>query len=373
VAGRGWLRGYAAAQVAYWMGYGLYYTYSRMLIEEALGQAYSFAAKLAAAETAPLVLSVVLGFLADRLGRRKSMLVGIGEAAATLAMGYLGLARLPVLAAIAASIHSISYTAFMGALLAGVSGSGYTYSIAAAGGSVGWGLGGLAAGLLHSLGPRPEFATAALLEALGYLIAVATTPPSLEASETPRLAELAGGLRRLSWLTGSIILSSAGLTLYASSVSLKLKAEVENPILYGLTFSTITALVGAAVRPVAGRVSDRLGHVRLLALTTAVYILAGYGMLVAHGPALVIIWILPIYPFRDVSMMLSASIMLPRRLQATAAGVVSFAASVSGFVVLLISPALMAGRLARVFVISALLLGLSLAMLAPYLGRRNSI
>jgi len=370
---RTWLRGYAVAQVLYWMGYGVYYTYSRMLIEERMGQAYSFVATLAAAETAPLVFSIVFGFLADRVGRRRVMLLGLGEAGATCLMGLPGLARLPALAALAASIHSVSYTALTGALLAGVTGSGYAYSLVAAGGSVGWGLGGLVAGLLHPLGPKLEFAFAGLLEAIGYIMAVASTPPGLEAPRAPRLEELPAGLSRALWLAGSLILSSAGLTLYTSVVSLKLKAEIVNPLLYGLTLSTATAFAGAAVRPVAGRVSDTIGHARLLALTTIVYMLVGYGMLVSHGLALAILWVLPIYPFRDVAMMLSISRMLSGSLQATAAGIASFSTSISGFLVLLLSLTISAGQSTRVFTISMLLLALSLVLLSPILRDRNNI
>ncbi len=371
---RGWILGYLAAQLLYWAGYGVYYTYTRMYVEETMGLNYSFIALVAAAESAPLLLSLATGYAADRLGRRRAMLLGFGEAGATLPMGLVGVRRLPLLAACASSFHSIAYTAYSGALLAGVSGSGYLYSVIAIGGSVGWALGGLAAGLLHGLGARVEYAVAGLLVAAGYSVAVASTPGHLEASEKPGLRDVANGLVRVAPLSASMILSASALSLFANSISLKMKAEIGNPLLYSLVFSTATALIGAAVRPLAGAASDRIGHLRLYALSTLAYIPLSYAMTLAHGAMLAALWLIPIYPFRDVGAMMSLSTRLPRSLQATAAGIASFSFSLSGFLLVPLS-ALIRGRgLSTVEYATIALLASSLAALAPYLrwGRRAS-
>ncbi len=201
------------------------------------------------------------------------------------------------------------------------------------------------------------------------MVAAASTPGSLEAPTPPGLGDVARGLAGLRFLAVSLVLSSAGLSLFAGAAALKLRAEIRSPVLYGLVFATITALVGAAVRPLAGWASDRLGHVRLLLASTLAYIPLAYGMLVAHGLLLAALWVLPVYPFRDVAMMLSASTMLPESLQATAAGVVSFSNSLSGLVLAVLSPALGRGDLVRVFLFSALLLGSGVAVLAPYMSK----
>ena len=367
--GRSWVRGYLAAQLLFWMGYGVYYTYSRMYIEETRGQDYAFASLLAAAEVTPLLFSVALGFLADRLGRRRVILLGLGEALATAAMGLVPLSLLPLLSGLAALVYSIAYSALFGAMLAGVSGSGYLYSVIAAAGSVGWGLGGLVAGALHGLGPMAEFGFAGLLMGLGYLSAYASTTAELEATERPGIRDVASSLGRIVPLFASITLGGAGLNLFFTSSSLKLKAEIEDPLLYGIVFSTITALLSAGVRPLAGRISDRVGHVNLLALATALYIPLAYGILVTHGLALALLWIIPLFPFRDVALSMSVSVSLPRSLQATAAGVIAFSSSIGGLLVLTAYPVIKGKGLENVFAITISMLVLSLICLIPYLRR----
>ena len=158
------------------------------------------------------------------------------------------------------------------------------------------------------------------------------------------------------------------MSLLAAAASLKLKAEVGDPLLYGLVFSTATAALGAAARPLAGRASDALGHTRLLALSTGLYIPLAYGVVVAHGAWLVLVWLVPLYPFRDVAQSMSVSVSLPRALQATAAGVIEFSTSLGGLLVLALYPLLAGGGLGVFFAYSTALLASSLALLAPLLA-----
>jgi len=364
---RGWRKGYIAAQLLFWMGYGVYYTYSRMYIEETRGQDYGFASLIAAAEVTPLLFSVLMGYAADRLGRRRMIILGLGQSLSTIAMGLLPLPYLPLLSGLGALFYSIAYSAFLGAMLTGVAGSGYEYSLIAAAGSVGWGLGGVSAGVLHSLGTQAAFGMAGLLMMTAYLTAYASTPSHLEASRTPVPKELKEAMAGILHLFLSITLGGAGLTLFFTSSSLKLKAEIGNPILYGIVFSTITSLMSAAIRPFAGRLSDNIGHVRLLAISTALYIPMALGILEAHGYLLAVIWVIPLFPFRDVALSMSISTGLPRSLQATAAGVIAFASSIGGFIVLLTYPLIAGGTLDKVFLVMASLLAVSLALLYPYM------
>jgi hypothetical protein len=364
-----WARGLSLSQLLFWTGFGSYYTYTRAYIEELRGQDYSFAVLVAGAETAPLALSVVMGFLADYLGRRRLVLLGFGEAAAVAAMGLADLRFLPLLAALGAFFYSIAYSALLGALLAGVRGSGVAYSMIAAAGSLGWALGGLLGGYAFRHGPLAAYGLSSLMIALGYAAGYASVTAELEPERRPGVGEVVSASRRIMFVVVSVILGQAALNVFFSSASLKLKAEIGDPLVFGLVFSTITAILGALARPLAGMASDRLGEVRLLALTAAAYAALAYAVAVLRGLPLILAWLIPLYPFRDVAVSMSISSRLPRSLQATAAGIISFTTSASGALSLALAPAIRGLDITGVFTVCAALLAASIAVVAPLLRR----
>ncbi len=366
-----WIRGFFLAQLIFWSGYGAYYTFTRRYIEEVRGQDYAFVSMLTGAEEAPLIAAVILGFLADRMGRRRAVLLGIGESVAVLAMGYTGIEYLPLLAGVAAFFYAIGYSAFLGAMLSGVRGSGYRYSIIAAAGSIGWGMGGVLGGLLYGLGARVAFTISAFLIGVAYIIAYIHIEAGLEVERQPRIGEVVRASRRALVLVIAIVVGQTALGLFFSAASLKLSSEIEDPVLFGIAFSTITAFLGALVRPIAGKTSDKIGHDRLLLATNIAYILLSYSVAVLYGLTLIIAWILPVFPFRDVSISLSISTRLPSHLQATAAGIISFSTSISGLMIISIAPQLKSQTIIDVFYINTILLSLSSILIAYEIYRKT--
>ncbi|MET1160338.1 MAG: hypothetical protein ABWW65_05200 [Thermoprotei archaeon] len=72
-----WYRAYLVAVFISGVGGSVYYTYSRPYLRDMLGETgYLVVNYLIAAESIPAILSIITGFLADRLGRRKVMLLG---------------------------------------------------------------------------------------------------------------------------------------------------------------------------------------------------------------------------------------------------------------------------------------------------------
>ena len=94
--------------------------------------------------------------------------------------------------------------------------------------------------------------------------------------------------------------------------------------------TTLPALTGFAARPIAGIVADKMGGVRLLAVVNTLYSMLVGLTLGARGVFLVLLWATPLFPFRDVAASISVSTRLPPSLQATAAGILSFASSSAG-------------------------------------------
>ncbi len=367
-----WFIGYAAAQAFFWLGFSIYYTYTRMYVEDLLGQNYAFIALLVGAEEAPLLLAVLLGYLADKMGRRKALLLGFGEAIAVGLMGLTSIWMLPFLAAIAASFYAIAYSALTGIILASVGGSGWKYSLVTLLSSIGWAMGGVIAGVLYGYGPMAEYGCSASFVALGYLLAYMLAPSSEDGAKTRvSTRQVITAAYKLVPITASIVLSATGLMLFYGAVSLKLAREVNDPILFGLVYSTLSALLGALVRPLAGLLTDRVDPLVLMVVSSLAYTVLNFGIAIAHGIILVVLWLTPIYPFRDVAIYMAVSRSLPRELQATAAGMVSFAISLSGIIIVLISPLLHGKTILELYVITAALLILSALALIPLLVGRS--
>ncbi len=322
----------AVSQTLFWAGYASYYVITRRLVEKQMGGDYSFGILLSGAEEAPLVASILLGYLADRFGRRRVLLAGLIEAALVALMSWAPLQLFPFLAAGAALAYALAYSSLLGIILAESYGSGIKYSIITSFGSLGWALGGLLGGFFYEAWGQVGLTASSILVAAAYMnvyifyrekddVDIAAPPARL----------VVEGLKSIWLLVVSISLGWAALTIYYGAVSIRLSQEVESDIAYGLALTTLPAIAGFLVRPLAGLAADRLGGERLLAIVNVAYGLVAFMTLPASGLYLLLLWVTPLYPFRDVASSISVSRRLPRSLQATAAGILSFTSSVAGF------------------------------------------
>ena len=320
----------AISQLLFWTGYSSYYVITRRVIEERLGEDYSFGILLSGAEEAPLIASIMLGYIADRVGRRRVLIVGFLEAMLVALMALAPLQLYPILAGGAALAYAIAYSSLLGMVLRESYGSGLRYSVITAFGSLGWGAGGLVGGASYKLAGDDGLIASAALISLAYLIPLLLYREPFDYEPVPGAREVFKASLRMTPLVASISLSWAALTFYYGAVSIRLSAEIESDVAYGLALTTLPAVAGFLARPLAGVVADRIGGVRLLALVNVLYSMIVGLTLEARGVFLVLLWTTPLFPFRDVAASLSVSTRLPPSLQATAAGILSFASSSAG-------------------------------------------
>ncbi len=353
----------AAANLLFWAGFSVYYVASRRVLEAELGEDYSYAVLLAGFEEAPLVASVALGALADYLGRRRVLLAGLVEAASVASLAVLPVEGWLAPVALAALAYALAYSSLMGMMLEYSGGSGFRYSLVAAFGSAGWALGGLIGGASLEALWRGSFIVSAGLVAAGYLVAFAWAPEGSRGGFG--VYSLLEALRHVALPTIAAVASGAGLAVFYGAASIKLSTIVESDLLYGALLTTVPAALGAAVRPLAGRLSDALGHERLFAAANAAYGVETLVFAAASSPLLLAAaWVAPIYPFRDVALSLMISTRMPARLQATAAGVINFSGSVSGLIAAASSPLYGSDPGGPMTVAALLLLASNLVLLA---------
>ncbi|BAA79511.1 conserved hypothetical protein [Aeropyrum pernix K1] len=328
------LRGSAAklslSLLLFWASYSIYYTITRRAVEEGLGEgSYLLGVLMSGAEEAPLAASIVLGYLADRLGYRLPLALGLFEAGLVAAMAFTPLETYPILAGAASLVYALSYSALMGLVLGESGGSGFRYSVIAAFGSLGWALGGLAGGAAYSRLGSLGLLVAAALMAASYLVALSASPP--RGGAAPSVGETITALKGVLPLFASLSTSWAALGFFFGAASIRLSEALESPIAYGLVLTTVPALLGFLARPAAGRLVDKAGAVAVLALSNAAYSLLALVFGLPTSPALLALaWSLPLYPFRDAAAAIAVSSRLERRLQATAAGLLSASESVGG-------------------------------------------
>ncbi len=345
----------AAANLLFWTGFSVYYVASRRVIEAELGEAYSFAVLVTGVEEAPLLASIVLGAAADYLGRRRVLVFGFIEAVSVAVLAFLPVDVWLVPVALAALAFSLAYSSLMGMVLEYSSGSGFRYSMIAAFGSAGWALGGLVGGAALEALWRYSFLVSGLLLAAGYLVAMVWGPSSVSGGF--RASDLVAALRHVAVPVIAIIAGGAGLSIFYGAASVRLSSIVESDLLYGALLTTLPATLGALVRPVAGRVSDAVGHERLFSVTNAAYAMEAF--IFAYTTSSIVLalaWAAPIYPFRDVALSLMVSTRMPARLQATAAGVINFSGSVSGLIAAFSSPLYNSSSIAAPMMAASLLL-----------------
>ena len=354
-----WLAAMAAAQGLYWAGYSAYYAYTRMAYTQ-----HWMVLVLVASENAPLLLSVAAGYAADRLGRRAFLAAGLAEALAVYSMAHAGFAGVAALAALAAAGQAAAYTALFGILLSGVRGSGFLYSLAAVGGSLGWALGGPLAGLLAG-GPGAwgVYAASAALRLAGYAAAYAASRGAVEGGPgAPPPGMVARALGRVPGPALAAAVSWLAFGLVTSYAPARIAEAAGDPVEYGVAVTLAPALAGAAARPLAGRACDRLGPERLYAASALAYAALAPALALAPWPLLAALWAAPVYPFMDVAVAMMVSRRLPASLQATAAGVVQAARSLGGLAAAPLAPAL---RPWGVETVSILATALMLASIAP--------
>ena len=340
---------------AYWLsallhvlGWGIYYSVSRMLVSS-IG--YSGVLAYAAAETLPTALSIPASSIAARRGYRGLILVGFLEAAALA--GFAAPWPLSPLAVLAASAAwAVAGPTILSAILETGS-RGVRLGAILSSTALGWSLGGFIGPLVYS---RFGVLGASLLSALSiaacYAILLPYAPPSASRPGGSRV----GALETLAY---SLALSPLVAAMEASFALVMARVSQELPVgLYAAVLAA-TGVLSAAGKPVAGVLVDRLGAAPVYYAAIAAY--SAWMLLVSRldGLALVAAFLAPIYPFYEVGFYARASVLLGER-RASAAWAASY--TVAGLILL----ALRSSRLGYtgVLTVSSLLAASSLAAVA---------
>ncbi len=364
---RYWRIGFYTYMLLSSLVFGMYLVLSRDLIKTSLGYDYRFVTSLVAAETLPMLFSVLGGGLSDIIGRRKILIIGMTASIPLYLMSEYGLAYLPILAAAYITLWTTSSPAVTGTFLDVTSSSGMEYSLYAMFGSIGWGVGGLVAGLIKdALGAGLAFKLASAAISIAFLSAYLSYPKEhVSIRATPY--EVFKGVRRVSLIFIAVVGLLASVNLFYGSFSLRLREIAGSATIFGLVYTTLPAIAGSLVRPVAGYLSDRFQPEDLLLLTAFAYILLFPLMSMSYGLTAIILWLIPLYPFMDQGSMISVSRQLQSSLQGVAAGVISTASSVAGLLVLLASRTPLVNTLST---ITLLAMSTSAASVAVLIMRR---
>ncbi|MCX8196421.1 MAG: hypothetical protein N3F67_05030 [Acidilobaceae archaeon] len=338
-----------------------YYAASRAYFSDLLGeQSYSFMLLVGAAEALPGLAGPLLGLAGDVKGARAIVALSAVRGALPPLVALLSDARAVAAIASLGLLSTLFAAGAFGSLLRASGGSASRYARLSLLFPLAWAAGGLLpAPAVEAYGYLGAFVLIGFLYSLSSLLAVLFVENSLATGN------VGGALRSLPLgpLLG-IALFSAGLNLFFSMVAVKVYRELGSDLfLFGLVGVSLTSLASALARPLAGRLVEGVGEGRAFLLSIFAYSLYAVLLYLSGGLLLALLWLVPLYPFKEVAQTMYVSKSLPRELQATAAGIVSMIYSLSSLANFLLYPALRESSLERGLAAMLLLSLLSLLLL----------
>jgi len=325
------------------LGWSIHYTYSRAWVRTALGNDYGFILTLAAAETLPVIISLLGGVHGDVAGRRMIALLSTLQAPLFAAIPLLGLSRLPLVIAACSALWAYFWPNIVAPVMEETGRSGSGYARFAIGSTAGWGAGGLAVMMMGEAGVTGP--AAAYLPAAVSLAAAGVMGIRVVEASAPRtsIAGVAGFLkesgRSILYFFLSLVALQGASEIFWNTSSLKLYGEAGSIALFSLFFSVAPTLVGVAARPLAGGAVDHAGAWRMLGAVVTGYAALFIAIYLATGPILYAVWLIPLYVFYDTAAYTLSSRLFPEEMQGSASGLVVLAYSAAGLASLLLSQA----------------------------------
>ena len=345
------------------MAFGAWYTASRAYIRDVVGdEAYNFIALLVAFESLPYILSPLAGFLGDLHGRRFLAITGgLPRVLLTPLVAFVGLDYMLAIVFSVSLLSVVFYSNLLGLLLWVIKGSGRLYGLVTLAAPLGYGIGSLIPGLLKPLGGYElVFLAIGLIEGLAAISLIPVC--EAEGSNRADLRLLYVVARSLPLrLIVAILLSNIALTLFWNVMSIRLYEVTGSILLFGLVGGFLTTLASTVARPLAGLLVDRFGADSILASVLACYMVYNYLIYNATGLVLVMLWLVPLYPFREVSQVMSLSRRVPQNLQGVVAGLLNMLWGLSSLTYPLVYVARLG--LEGAFILQILALAVSLALL----------
>jgi len=328
-----WYRVYLIAGFLGGVAGSMYYTYSRVYLRESLGAESNYVVGLMVSfEQIPSILGLLGGFLADAFGRRRIYSFSFIDPFLIALLAVINPFYFPFIALTRSLLGSITGPAITGALMTAVNRSGRLYSIYVSSSTFGWVIGGVVPGLIIGFtGSTGIFILVALITAVTILIQYLFFPET--SIEKPKFGELPGVFRSIWDIVLANTLANGALSIFWTLIGLEIYSETRNLLLYGLLLSSITALAGGVVRPISGLLVDKYQPFIILLLSLASYLAIDTAIIFTRGVPRIILWIIPVYPFRDTA----TSIMISRRVslkhQSTAFGLSTTMNTLSGIIV----------------------------------------
>ncbi|MEM0056940.1 MAG: MFS transporter [Candidatus Geothermarchaeota archaeon] len=360
-----WIKWYFVAFILEGVGGGIYYAYSRPYLVDALGQEYGLLFSLLAAEFIPSITLVILGLLGDLLGRRALIIFGIPRLISYSLIPSVPIAFMPILVGVSVFLSSIAGVGSMGVVLEAGRGRGSFYANITTSYGIGWSIGGLIPGLASKLArSETSFLIAGLLCSMSSTILYLSSPPTVLRRLNAR--EFKTALIRTSRFLASITLTTASLSMFYSAISLVIYAEIRDLLIYGVFIASLSVIIGTATRPLAGLLVDKFNCIYIYSITLGLYGVLSYAIL--HSPCFVklILWQIPLYPFRDVAQTMAISRGFPMELQSTAYGLTLTANALAGMVMLAIKEYVAKLPLSDIFLVHITLLCLGIFIVVPY-------
>lgn len=293
---------------------------------------YSFMILLTSMETIPGVLSVVSGYYSDKFGEKIPISFGFLASFLLAVFPFVPLELLPPFVFSYISMYMLYSTTIYGKILRKAEGSGKKLSILLMMFSIGWTCGGLFPSFL-SLINSIDFGF--LASSLLLMISARIVMPTLEPQEKKEKYSafkysFKEQIKQIWKIAIGLILWASGYYMLSGVFSLKLYNSVSNQFEYGIYFTVITGLASIMIRPYAGRLVDKISPFKVLIGSIFAYLLLSIALIWAPPFLVVLLWILPIYPFFDTGSYSLLSRMMPYELQSTAAGIINTSISLGG-------------------------------------------
>jgi len=303
---------------------GVWYTASRAYVRDVFGgEAYAFVVLLVAAESLAFTLSPVAGVLGDAYGRVRVALLGVLRAPIAVLMAFVDPTFIPVLAFLSSLLSVLFYTNVLGILLGLIRGSGRLYGLITIAAPLGYGVGSIIPGLLEPVGGyKLVFIFLGVVGGLAPLMLLLA--PSNPGGGGSTLGVVVRAFKTIPLsLILAIILGNLALTLYWNVMSIKLYEVTGSLLAFGFIGGFLTTMLSTMARPLAGVVVDRFKADLALALVLLAYAIYNTILFYTTGLVFMLLWLIPLYPFRDVAQTMALSRRVDQSLQASVAGLLN--------------------------------------------------
>jgi len=353
------------------MSYSIYTVTLRTKIGANAQFDYSLMILITSMETIPGIFSIIAGYYSDKFGKKVPLFFGLIASASLAAFPFIPFEALPIFVFLFVTMYMI-YTPFVyGVILRKAEGSGKKLSLLLMMFSIGWTCGGFFPSLLSMAGLVDfAFIFSAILLLASAELSISKFDLKISGKEKFSLKSLKESITVARKIMAGLVLWSSGYYMLSGIFSLKLYNSVSNQFEYGIYFTVLTGFLSIIARPYAGVLTDRFTPQKTLIFSIAAYLLISIALIWSPPLLVILLWILPIYPFFDTSIYSLLSRMMPFELQATAAGVISTSISIGGILNLVLYYILRSKAFAFLSAVDSILLVLSLVWFTAIFRKR---